>query len=326
VDDLRNVASRIQNEPAQSGEPSLKSRHLLSIDPLHTRELASLVELALEIKATDEPRQDLAGMTVANLFFEPSTRTRASFEQAARRLGADVLSLDVSASSVAKGESLVDTLHTIESVGARVIVMRHASSGVHEFAAAHLTTASLLNAGDGRHQHPTQALLDCVTLTERLGSIQGKTIAIVGDILHSRVARSNIAAFSKLGARVRLVGPRTMLPPTIAEAFGVESHHSLEEGIRGADAVYILRIQLERQARAIYGSGSEYHRQFGLSSARLEELNPSALVMHPGPVNPGVEMTAELMRSPRSLIRAQVANGVFARMACLAWLTGKGIA
>ncbi|MEQ9616700.1 MAG: aspartate carbamoyltransferase catalytic subunit [Phycisphaerales bacterium] len=305
-------------------EPGLRPRHLLSVDPLTRRDLEAIIDLALSLKATDEPRGDLAGLTLANLFFEPSTRTRASFEQAARRLGADVLNLDMGASSVVKGESLVDTLHTIESVGARFVAMRHASSGVHEFAAPHLTTASLLNAGDGRHQHPTQALLDCVTLCEKLGSIEGKTIAIVGDILHSRVARSNIAAFSKLGARVRLVGPRTMLPRTIVDAFGVDATHELAEGVRGADAVYLLRIQLERQERAIYGSGGAYHRQFGLSTKRLDELNPGAIVMHPGPVNPGVEMTAELMTSARSLIRAQVTNGVFARMAAMLWLCGKG--
>ncbi|CAE7760743.1 pyrC, partial [Symbiodinium necroappetens] len=246
------------------------------------RDLERLVETALELKATDEPRGDLSGLTLANLFFEASTRTRASFEQAARRLGADVLNLDMGASSVVKGESLVDTLHTIESVGARFVAMRHAASGVHEYVAPRLTSASLLNAGDGRHQHPTQALLDCVTLHEKLGSIEGKTIAIVGDILHSRVARSNIAAFTKLGARVRLVGPRTMLPQTIVDAFGVDATHDLAEGIANADVVYLLRIQLERQARAIYGSGGEYHRHYGLSTKRLDVLNPGAIVMHPG--------------------------------------------
>jgi len=311
--------------PVTTPTPTLRRRHLLSIDPLTKRDLTGLIDLAISLKSRDSegPLGTFRGVTLANLFFEASTRTRASFEQAARRLGADVLNLDVSASSVSKGESLIDTLHTIESVGARFFVVRHAGAGMHEFLSPYLASGSLINAGDGRHQHPTQALLDCVTLVERLGSLEGKTIAIVGDILHSRVARSNISAFAKLGARVRLVGPRTMLPETIGEAFGVETFHTLDEGIRGADVVSLLRIQLERQERPIFSSGSEYHRLFGLSSARLDSINPDAVVMHPGPVNPGVEMTTELMRSERTLIREQVANGVFARMATMLWLDGR---
>jgi aspartate carbamoyltransferase catalytic subunit len=182
-----------------------------------------------------------------------------------------------------------------------------------------------LNAGDGRHQHPTQALLDCVTLIERFGSLEGKTIAIVGDILHSRVARSNIGAFTKLGARVRLVGPRSMLPAEMGEAFGVECVHDLVSGIEGADVLYLLRIQLERQSSAVFGSGGEYHRLFGLTSARLASINPKAIVMHPGPANHGVEASGELLASEKSLVREQVANGVVARMSALLWLCGRAV-
>ena len=312
-------------QPERGGHPTVPARHLLSIDPLTTRDLGSIVDSALRIKESDAAVDKLlAGEgALATLFFEPSTRTRASFERAGTRLGLHVMNLDVGASSVAKGESLIDTLRTVESLGARFIVMRHASSGVHEFASTRLATASLLNAGDGRHQHPTQALLDCVTLTERFGTIQGRTIAIVGDILHSRVARSNIAAFTKLGARVRLVGPRSMLPETIGEAFGVELFHELEPGVAGADAVYLLRSQLGRQPAPGFGAGAGYHRLFGLTSARLDAINPDAVVLHPGPANPGVECSAELLDSARALVRAQVSDGVAARMAALLWLAGK---
>ena len=321
---IPRVTQALTQNAETQGERGIPSRHLTSIDPLTKRDLEGLVDLALRCKqeASHGPSDALRGRLVANLFYEASTRTRASFERAAMLLGADVMNLEMGSTSVVKGESLVDTLHTIESVGARFIVMRHASSGIHEAVAAHLRSASLLNAGDGRHQHPTQALLDCVTLRERLRSLEGKTIAIVGDILHSRVARSNISAFSKLGARVRLVGPRTMLPETIGDAFGVEVSHDLACGIDGVDCVYLLRIQLERQRRAIYGAGGEYHRNFGLSTKRLDATNPGAVVMHPGPANHGVEATGELLASDRSLVREQVANGVYARMAALRWLEG----
>jgi len=301
-------------------------RHLLGIEGLTPQEIGSILDLADTY--VDQNRQInkkgsvLSGRTQINLFFEASTRTLSSFELAGKRLGADVMNMSVSSSSIKKGETLIDTAATLNAMHPDLIVVRHGDSGAVELLSQKVSCA-VLNAGDGSHEHPTQALLDCVTLVERLGSLEGKTIAIVGDILHSRVARSNISAFAKLGARVRLVGPRTMLPETIGEAFGVETFHTLDEGIRGADVVSLLRIQLERQERPIFSSGSEYHRLFGLSSARLDSINPDAVVMHPGPVNPGVEMTTELMRSERTLIREQVANGVFARMATMLWLDGR---
>jgi len=262
----------------------------------------------------------LRGRTVVNLFFENSTRTRTSFELAARRLSADVLNFDVATSSVNKGEALLDTVETIEALGADYIVMRHGSSGSPHFLAGHVK-ASVINAGDGQHEHPTQALLDAFTIRERLGRIDGLNISIVGDILHSRVARSNILLFRKLGANVTLVGPPSLVPEEFCQ-LGVRIVHDLKAGIADADVVYLLRIQLERQRKNLFPSLEEYRAVYGLNKERLGYARPNAIVMHPGPVNQGVEITREVMELPQSTILNQVTNGVAVRMAVFYMLQG----
>jgi aspartate carbamoyltransferase catalytic subunit len=297
--------------------------HLLGVEDLSRGEIEAVLGLAAEYKAAmvsrpDERLSTLRGRTVVNLFFENSTRTRTSFEIAARRLGADVVNFDVATSSIAKGETLVDTAETIEALGADFIVMRHPASGACHFLLRHVT-ASLINAGDGAHEHPTQALLDALTIQEALGRIEGTRISIVGDALHSRVARSAIWALTKLGARVTLAGPSTLVPIEFA-SLGVRVSHDFREAVEGADVVYLLRVQTERQASNFLPSLAEYRALFGMDSARLALTKPDALIMHPGPVNRGVEVTREVMDSPRSRILGQVTNGVAVRMASLTLL------
>jgi aspartate carbamoyltransferase catalytic subunit len=299
-------------------------KDLLGIEDLTREEIMLLLDNATGFK--DVVTRDikkvptLRGKTVVNLFFENSTRTRTSFELAARQLSADVINFDVAASSVNKGETLLDTAETIEALGADYIVMRHSSSGSPHFLAKRVK-ACLINAGDGAHEHPTQALLDAFTVRERLGRLKGLRIAIVGDILHSRVARSNIEIFRKLGASVVLVGPPTLIPDEF-RTLGVDIAHSLRDGIRDADVVYLLRIQLERQRRNLFPSLEEYRQLYGLNRERLAFARPGALVMHPGPVNQGVEITREVMELPQSTILAQVTNGVAVRMAVFYLLQG----
>jgi aspartate carbamoyltransferase catalytic subunit len=262
---------------------------------------------------------DRAGLQV-NLFFEASTRTRTSFEVAGRRLGLGVVNLEVGSSSVSKGESLADTVRTIDAMQPDVVIVRHSRAGAAEVVAAN-TGASVINAGDGAREHPTQAVLDAMTLMDRfrsqsLADLSGVSIAVVGDIAHSRVARSNLALWTLAGARVRLVGPRAFLPSGFAES-GWDVHHELESGLTGAQVVYLLRVQLERQHGQLYPSMGEYHRRFGLTRERLDRLAPEAVIMHPGPVNRGVEISSDLLADERCLIQDQVANGVWARMAVL---------
>lgn len=297
--------------------------HLLGVEDLSRQEIEAVLSLAAEYKTAlvDRPGERLAtlhGRSVVNLFFENSTRTRTSFEFAAKRLGADVVNFDVATSSIAKGETLVDTAETIEALGADFIVMRHPASGACQYLMRHVT-ASLINAGDGSHEHPTQALLDALTVQEALGKIEGAKISILGDALHSRVARSAIWALTKLGAKVTLAGPSTLVPIEFA-SLNVRVVHDFQEAVEDADVIYLLRVQTERQASNFLPSLSEYRSLFGMDSQRLALTKPDALIMHPGPVNRGVEVTREVMDSPRSRILGQVTNGVAVRMAVLTLL------
>ena len=298
-------------------------RHLLDVDRLDRDEIERICDLAVEMRearAARASRTLLETETVALAFYEGSTRTRVSFELAAMALGATVVDLGVAGSSVGKGESLVDTLRTLERMGVTTVVLRHAASGA-PYLAARSTGLGVVNAGDGTHAHPTQALLDALTLREALGSLDGRTIAIVGDVAHSRVARSNLSALVRLGARVRIGGP-----PAWVRGFegrpGVVVARSLDDALAGADAVMTLRVQLERAAGGGVPSLREYTRRWGLDESRMRLASPDAPILHPGPTNEGVELTAELANGPRSLIGRQVENGVPVRMAVLALVAG----
>jgi aspartate carbamoyltransferase catalytic subunit len=291
------------------------SRHLLTLRELATDELGRLLDDAQA--ACDGETPDLRGAVVATVFYEPSTRTEMSFEIAARRIGAEVLRCDVEHSSVRKGESLIDTVRTFDALGTDVLVMRHPSSGAAALAARHVTCA-VVNAGDGMHEHPTQGLLDLLTVRQIKGRIAGLRIAIVGDIVHSRVARSAVWGFSRLGASVVLAGPATLLPAS-PPAEGVEMTTSPEAAVSGADVVMALRLQQERQASSEVPTLAEYSRLYAISDALLRRADPGVIVMHPGPANVGVEITADVAYGSRSVITRQVENGVFVRMAVLRW-------
>ena len=301
-----------------SGE-TYRRRHLLGIEGLTRPEIENLLDLAdsaVEIsRQVEKKRATLRGRTLINLFFEASTRTQSSFELAGKRLGADVMNMSVAASSVKKGETLIDTAITLNAMRPDIIVVRHSQAG-----AAHLLArkvdCSVVNAGDGAHEHPTQALLDALTIRRNFGRVEGLTVAICGDILHSRVARSNLIALSQLGAHVRLVAPSTLLPAGIAE-FGVEVFTDMRAGLSGADVVMMLRLQRERMAGAYVPSTREYFRFFGLDSEKLAYANPGALVLHPGPMNRGVEIDSLVADGAQSRIREQVEMGVAVRMAVL---------
>jgi aspartate carbamoyltransferase catalytic subunit len=262
----------------------------------------------------------LRGKTVVNLFFEPSTRTRISFEIAAQRLSADIVNFQIESSSQSKGETLADTARTIASMFPDFVVVRHKHAGVPAKLARQLK-CGVINAGDGAHEHPTQALLDALTIRRHKGCIAGLTVAMIGDIAHSRVVRSNIHLLTRLGACVRVAGPRTMVPRGI-EAMGVEVGYDLDWAIRDADVIMMLRLQLERQSRQLFPSADEYSRLFGLDLERLSLAKPDAIVLHPGPMNRNVEITSEVADGPRSLILAQVGHGVSVRMAALYLLAG----
>ena len=298
--------------------------HLLSIADLGRDGLEELLELTdsmVEVADRRIPKVPvLRGKTVVSLFYEDSTRTRLSFETAAKRLSADTMNFSVSTSSVKKGESLRDTVLTIEAMGVDAIVVRHASAGV-PWQIASWVDASVINAGDGWHEHPTQALLDCYTIREKLGSLVDRHIAIVGDIKHSRVARSDVLAFTALGAHVTLVAPPTLLPPSL-EGWPVAVSHDLDSVLKKCDVVYLLRMQKERQSEALLPSLREYTALYGLTRERAKLLGDETLVMHPGPMNRGVEIAAEVADLPRSVITRQVANGVAVRSAVLFKLLG----
>jgi len=303
--------------------PAWTHRHLLDVDLLTRAEMERVLDLAELMRTTRETREHRSLLdleTVALAFYEPSTRTRVSFELAAKALGATVVDLAVERSSAGKGESLLDTLRTLRRLGATIVVLRHASSGA-PYLAARETDLSVVNAGDGTHAHPTQALLDALTLREALGSLGGRRVAIVGDVAHSRVARSNVHALTALGARVRLGGPAAWVEGFQAWP-GIEVATTLEETLDGADAVMTLRVQAERGAVAGVGSLAEYVRGWRLDEARMRLAAPGAPLLHPGPTNEGVELTAALANGPRSLIGRQVEHGVTIRMAILALVAG----
>ena len=314
--------------PVITTEPAARPRHLLSVADLGTEGIMDILRLTdsfVEVSARPIPKVPaLRGKTVASLFFEDSTRTRLSFETAAKRLSADVMTFSASSSSLNKGESLRDTVQTVEAMGIDGVVVRHSGAGVPWQVAAWLHGPSVINAGDGWHEHPTQALLDCYTIRQKRQSLDGLRIAIVGDIRHSRVARSNVLAFTALGAHVTLVAPPTLLPPSLA-GWPVEVSHDLEGVLRHLDVVYLLRLQKERMAEALLPSLREYTATYGLTRERARLLPEQALIMHPGPVNRGVEIAGDVADLPSSEITNQVANGVAVRMAVLYLLLGSGV-
>lgn len=297
-------------------------KDLLGLQNLSREDLLRILENAKRMKKvvlSENDRLDtLAGRTVVTLFYENSTRTRLSFELAAKYLGADTANITASGSSVAKGESLIDTVKTIDAMGADIIAMRHSSSGAPQIVAP-LAKASIINAGDGMHEHPTQALLDIFTIMEKKGKIEGLKIAIVGDIEHSRVVRSNIYALKTLGAEVSLGGPSTLIPRGM-EKLGVKVFKSVQEAMIDADVVMALRIQLERQKSGLFPSLAEYNRFFGIDEKRMMFAKNDAFIMHPGPVNRGVELSSEVVDGDRSVICEQVTNGVAVRMSVMDWL------
>jgi aspartate carbamoyltransferase catalytic subunit len=300
--------------------PILKTSHLLGIEGLSVEEITGLLDLADSYvslnRSAHKKRDTLKGRTLINLFFEASTRTQSSFELAGKRLGADVLNMSVKTSSVSKGETLLDTAATLNAMRPDILVVRHSDSGAAELLSQKLD-CSVVNAGDGAHEHPTQALLDALTIKRRRGGFEGLVVAICGDVLHSRVARSNIHLLAKLGARVRLVAPKTLLPGD-AERFGVEVYTDMRKGLAGADIVMMLRLQLERMAGAFVPSTREYFRFYGLDREKLALAKPGAFVMHPGPMNRGVEIDSAVADDIEvSLIQEQVEMGVAMRMAVL---------
>lgn len=307
--------------------PDGRLKHLLTLEGLEAPLLRQILDKAEELDAaTQGPEKKLdllRGRTVINLFFEPSTRTRTTFELAAARLSADVLNLQVSASSTSKGETLLDTLKTLEAMQADMFVIRHEASGAAHFFAEHAAPGvAILNAGDGRHAHPTQGLLDLYTIRKHKGDFRQLTVAIVGDILHSRVARSDIHGLRTLGAKeIRVVAPPTLIPAGIEE-MGVNVFHSLAAGLDGVDVVILLRLQKERMLGAFLPSLGEFHRDFGLTRERLRHLKPDAIIMHPGPINRGVEIEGDLAYGERSLILQQVQYGISVRMAVMALILG----
>jgi aspartate carbamoyltransferase catalytic subunit len=303
-------------------------KHLLSVQDMDRTEMLELLDLSehfLEVTQRDIPKVPaLRGKVVVSLFYEDSTRTRISFETAAKRLSCDVMSFSIGSSSVQKGESLRDTVQTIEAMGIDAMVIRHPAAGAPH-RVTHWVDASVVNAGDGCHEHPTQALLDALTLRRHLGAdLGGARIAIVGDILHSRVARSSATAFATLGAHVTLVAPPTLLPPSL-DGWPVAVSHDLDAVLPDADVVYLLRIQHERRNASLFPSLREYTARYGLTVSRAAQLRKDVLVMHPGPMNRGVEIAAEVAEGPASLITEQVTNGVAVRMAVLYSLLGQEV-
>lgn len=303
---------------------SWTKRHLLDIESLTAHEITTILDTATAFKAVGERAikkvPALRGKTVVNLFVEPSTRTRISFELAAQRLSADVINFSAEASSLKKGETLKDTARNLEALNADIIIIRHSATGAPHFLSRFLKS-SVVNAGDGAHEHPTQALLDTFTIREKKGKIEGLNVTILGDILYSRVARSNIWALLKLGANVTLCGPSTLVPK-VFEQMGCRVTWNLEEAVRDADVVNLLRIQHERQRKAMFPSIGEYTSLFGINKARFKRLKPDVMIMHPGPINRGVEIDSQVADCDQSVILQQVTNGLAVRMAVLFLVNG----
>ncbi len=309
---------------AVAAATALSQKNLLGIADLSPEEIVLILDTAEAMKEVGRRAikkvPTLRGRTVVNLFFEPSTRTRTSFEIAEKRLSADTLNVAIGTSSVVKGETLVDTAMNIEAMSPSMIVLRHGSSGACHLL-ARICKAAIINAGDGMHEHPTQALLDAFTIRERKGRIGGLKVAIFGDLLHSRVLRSNLLLLTKLGAEVWVCGPATLIPPGL-DRLGVRVTTRVDEAVEGADVVMMLRIQLERMEGGYFPSLREYFTTFGMTEARLKRARPDVIIMHPGPINRGVEIASEVADGPFSVILDQVSNGVAVRMAVLYLLAG----
>ncbi|HWV65755.1 aspartate carbamoyltransferase catalytic subunit [Chitinophaga sp.] len=305
---------------------SLSVKHLLGIRDLQRQDIELIFQTADQFKEVlQRPIKKvptLRDTTIVNLFFENSTRTRISFELAEKRLGADTVNFSASGSSVSKGETLIDTVNNILSMKVDMVVMRHSASGAPHFLAKHINVP-ILNAGDGINEHPTQALLDAFSIRERLGNVEGKKIAICGDIMHSRVALSNIYCLKKLGAEVTVVGPPTLIPKYMAAALGVNVSYNIREALQWCDVANVLRIQLERQNTPLFSSLREYSLAYGVNRELLDSLNKEIVIMHPGPINRGVEINSDVADSGQSIILDQVENGVAVRMAVLYLLAGK---
>lgn len=303
----------------------LSTKHLLGIRDLATSDIQLILDTASQFKdVLQRPIKkvpSLRDVTIVNLFYENSTRTRISFELAEKRLSADTINFTASGSSVSKGETLLDTVNNILSMKVDMVVMRHSASGAPHFLAKHIP-AAIVNAGDGINEHPTQALLDAFSIRERLGTLAGKKIAIIGDIMHSRVALSNIYLLQKMGAEVMVAGPPTLIPTYIREALGVRVTYNVKEALQWCDVANVLRIQLERQNQVLFSTLREYNQSFGISRKMLNSLDKEILIMHPGPINRGVEIDSDVADSPHSLILHQVENGVAVRMAVLYLLAG----
>ena len=305
---------------------ALSTKHLLGIKDLNTEDIQLILNTAGQFKEVlQRPVKKvptLRDVNIVNLFYENSTRTRISFELAEKRLSADVVNFTVSSSSAAKGETLLDTVNNILSMKVDMVVMRHSASGAPHFLAKHID-AAIINAGDGINEHPTQALLDAFSIREKLGKLEGLKVAIIGDIMHSRVALSNIYLLKKMGAEVVVSGPPTLIPKYLQEAMGVRVEYNVDKALAWCDVANVLRIQLERQNQPLFSSLREYNLAYGISNARLQKLTKEIVIMHPGPINRGVEMDSDVADSPHSIILDQVENGVAVRMACLYLLTGR---
>jgi aspartate carbamoyltransferase catalytic subunit len=304
----------------------LSTRHLLGIKDLTAQDIQLILDTAAQFKEVlQRPIKkvpSLRDVTIVNLFYENSTRTRISFELAEKRLSADTINFTASGSSAAKGETLLDTVNNILSMKVDLVVMRHSASGAPHFLAKHIP-AAIVNAGDGINEHPTQALLDAFSIREKLGTLQGKKIAILGDIMHSRVALSNIYLLKKMGAEVTVAGPPTLIPKYLQQAFGVNVSYNIEETLKWCDVANVLRIQLERQNQPLFSSLREYNLAYGINRKLLDSLNKEIVIMHPGPINRGVELDSDVADSKQSIILQQVENGVAVRMAALYLLAGK---
>ena len=305
---------------------ALSTKHLLGIKDLQTEDIQLILSTATQFKEVlQRPVKKvptLRDVTIVNLFYENSTRTRISFELAERRLSADVVNFTVSNSSAAKGETLLDTVNNILSMKVDMVVMRHSASGAPHYLSKHID-APIINAGDGINEHPTQALLDAFSMQEQLGKIAGLKVAIIGDIMHSRVALSNIYLLKKMGVEVMVSGPPTLIPTYLKEALDIQVEYNIDKALAWCDVANVLRIQLERQNQPLFSSLREYNLAYGISKARLQKLNKEILIMHPGPINRGVEMDSDVADGEQSIILDQVENGVAVRMACLYLLTGR---
>ncbi len=305
---------------------ALSTKHLLGIKDLNTEDIQLILNTAGQFKEVlQRPVKKvptLRDVNIVNLFYENSTRTRISFELAEKRLSADVVNFTVSSSSAAKGETLLDTVNNILSMKVDMVVMRHSASGAPHFLAKHID-AAIINAGDGINEHPTQALLDAFSMKEKLGRLEGIKVAIIGDIMHSRVALSNIYLLKKMGAEVVVSGPPTLIPRYLQEAMGVKVEYNIDKVLAWCDVANVLRIQLERQNQPLFSSLREYNLAYGITKERLSKLKKEIIIMHPGPINRGVEMDSDVADSHHSIILDQVENGVAVRMACLYLLTGR---